>query len=306
MRIAITGATGLVGTALVRFLEADGHEAIPLSRGTGRGRPEHSWIPETGLVDAAALGPLDALVHLAGESVAANRWTPEVKARIRGSRVGPTEALARTLAAAPSRPAAFISASAIGYYGDRGDETLTESSRRGEGFLADVCEAWEGAADPARQAGIRVVHPRFGIILDAGGGALGTMRLPFSLGLGGRLGSGEQWYSWVGIQDVVRALLYAITQPQLHGAMNVTAPHPVTNAEFTQTLARVLRRPAVLPVPGFVLRALVGEMADAELLASKKVLPAALQGAGFSFVHPQPGGRAALHARSARSARAAV
>lgn len=287
MRIAITGASGLVGTALVHFLEAEEHEVIQLSRGEGRGRPEHRWIPESGLVDAAALGPLDALIHLAGESVAAHRWTSEVKARIRNSRVGPTMALARSLAAAPTPPRVFISASAIGIYGNRGDEVLTEESGRGEGFLADVCEAWEAAAGPARAAGIRVVHPRFGVILDARGGALGTMRLPFSLGLGGPVGGGRQYYSWVGIHDVVRALLLAITQPQLHGPVNVTAPHPVTNAEFTRTLARVLRRPAFLPVPGIALTALFGEFAEAELLASKRVIPAALQRAGFTFAHAQ-------------------
>ena len=287
MRIAITGSSGLVGTALVPFLQGGGHEVIRLVRGAPRGPDEHAWSPEAGLVDAAALGPLDAVIHLAGESVAGARWSPAVKARIRDSRVGPTAALARSLAAAPVKPRVFISASAIGYYGNRGAEALTEQSAPGQGFLPETCQAWEAAADPARAAGIRVVHPRFGIILDARGGALGKMRLPFSLGLGGPLGAGTQYSSWVGMEDVLGSLLFALTHDDVAGPINVTAPNPVTNAEFTRTLGRVLRRPAFMPVPGFVLTALFGEMAEAELLSSKRVLPAALQQAGFSFLHPR-------------------
>lgn len=287
MRIAITGASGLVGTALVPFLQGGGHEVIRLVRGTPRGPGEHRWSPETGLVDAAGLGPLDAVIHLAGENVAGGRWTPAMKARIRDSRVGPTAALARSLAAAPVKPRVFISASAIGIYGNRGNEALSEQSAPGEGFLPETCQAWEAAADPARAAGIRVVHPRFGIILDARGGALGKMRLPFSLGLGGPLGPGTQYFSWIGMEDVLGALLFALTHDEVSGPLNFTAPNPVTNAEFTRTLGRVLRRPAFIPVPGFALTALFGEMADAELLGSKRVLPVALQQAGFSFVQPQ-------------------
>ena len=174
----------------------------------------------------------------------------------------------------------------MGIYGDRGNETLTEQSAPGHGFLPEVCQAWEAAADPARDAGIRVVHPRFGIILDARGGALGKMKGPFSLGIGGPLGSGTQYYSWVGMEDVLGALLFALTHPEMRCPINVTAPNPVTNAAFTRTLGRVLRRPAILPVPAFALTALFGEMAQAELLGSKKVLPAALQTAGFTFLHP--------------------
>lgn len=286
MRIAITGATGLVGSALVPFLQGGGHDVIRLVRGTPRAGGEHQWSPERGLLDAAALGPLDAVIHLAGENVAGARWTPAVKARIRDSRVGPTSALARSLAALPTPPRVLISASAIGYYGARGDEPLTETSAPGQGFLPEVCQAWEAATQPAEDAGIRVVHPRFGIILDARGGALGKMTLPFRLGLGGPLGSGRQYYSWVGMEDVLGALLFALTHDAVRGPMNVTAPTPVTNAEFTRTLGRVLRRPAVLPVPAFGLSLLFGEMAEAELLSSKRVLPAVLQQHGFTFLLP--------------------
>lgn len=285
MRIAITGASGLVGTALVPLLKGGGHEIVRLVRGTP-GHGEHQWSPDRGIADVAALGPIDAVIHLAGESVAAARWSPAVKARIRDSRVGPTRALARSLADAPLRPRVLVSASAIGYYGSRGDQPLTEASGPGRGFLADVCREWEAATTPAADAGIRVVQSRFGIILDARGGALGKMRLPFSLGLGGPLGSGTQYYSWVSMEDVCGALLFALTHDQLKGPVNVTSPQPVTNAEFTRTLGRVLRRPAVIPVPAFALTALFGELAQAELLGSRRVLPAALQSAGFIFLLP--------------------
>ena len=287
MRIAITGASGFVGTALVPFLHDAGHDVVRLVRGTPRGPGEHRWSTESGLVDAGTLGPLDAVIHLAGENIAGGRWTRARKARIRDSRVGPTQALAQSLATGPVRPRVFISISAIGIYGDRGHEVLTEQSASGHGFLPEVCQAWEAAAEPAREAGIRVVHPRFGIILDSHGGALGRMKLPFRLGIGGRLGRGTQYYSWVGMEDVLAALQFALTQAQVQGAVNVTAPNPVTNAEFTRTLARVLRRPALIPVPAFALKALFGELAEAELLSSKRVLPAALEGAGFTFLQPR-------------------
>jgi uncharacterized protein (TIGR01777 family) len=287
VRIAISGASGLVGSALVPFLQEAGHEVVRLVRGTPRGADEHRWSPETGIADVAAMTPLDAVVHLAGESVAGGRWTPAFKARIRDSRIGPTRALAQSLADAPTPPRVLISASAMGFYGNRGEELLTEASPRGEGFLAEVCEAWEAAAEPARAAGIRVVHPRFGIILDAHGGALGKMLVPLRLGLGGRLGPGTQHWSWVGIADVLGALLFAVTNDRVRGAINVAAPHAETNAAFTQILARVLGRPAVMPVPSLVLKAVIGEMAQAELLSSKRVFPAALQHAGYEFRHPR-------------------
>jgi uncharacterized protein (TIGR01777 family) len=287
MRIAITGASGLVGTALVPFLHDAGHEVVRLVRGTPRTPGEHRWSPDSGIVDADTLGPLDGVIHLAGENIAGGRWTAARKARIRDSRVGPTEALARSLATAPVKPAVLVSTSAIGIYGDRGHEVLTEQSASGQGFLPEVCQAWEAAADPARAAGIRVVHPRFGIILDSHGGALGKMKLPFRLGIGGRLGRGTQYYSWVGMEDVLGSLLFALTHTEVHGAVNVTSPNPVTNAEFTRTLARVLRRPALIPVPAIALKALFGELAEAELLSSKRVLPAALERAGFTFLQPR-------------------
>lgn len=282
MRIAITGASGFLGTALVPYLQEQGHEVIRLVRGVPRAADEHRWNPDHG-VDL--LGHVDGVIHLAGENIAGGRWTEARKAKIRDSRVGPTRALAQSLARAADKPAVLISVSAIGYYGNRGTEALTEQSAPGQGFLADVCQAWEAAADPARAGGIRVVHPRFGIILDARGGALGQMRLPFSLGLGGPLGPGTQYYSWVGIADVLRAVHFALTTDTIDGPVNVTSPNPVTNAEFTRTLGRVLRRPAVIPVPGWALKTLFGELAEAELLSSKRVLPAVLQEAGFTFRH---------------------
>ena len=284
MRIAITGTSGLVGTALVPFLKAHGHDVVRLVRGVPRDRSEHQWSPEQG-VDAT-LGPVDAVIHLAGENIAGARWSSSHKAKIRASRVGPTAALARSLATAEGKPRVFVSTSAVGYYGNRGDELLTELSGPGQGFLPEVCQAWENAAAPASAAGIRVVHPRFGIILDSHGGALARMRLPFSLGLGGPLGSGTQYYSWVAMDDVVRALLFVLTHPAVIGPVNVTAPEPVTNAAFTRALGRALHRPAIIPVPAFALTTLFGELAEAELLGSKRVLPAALQRAGFNFLYP--------------------
>lgn len=286
MRIAITGASGLVGGALVPFLSGGGHEIVRLVRGVPRRPGERQWSPDTGIVDLQGLGALDALVHLAGENVAGARWTPEVKQRIRDSRVGPTQALARSLAASADRPGVLICASAIGVYGDRGDEPLDERSAPGSGFLAALCQEWEAAAAPAADAGVRVVHARFGIILDARGGALARMRLPFSLGIGGPLGSGRQYYSWVSMEDALAALLHAVTHPDLHGPMNVTSPRPVTNGEFTRTLGKVLRRPAFIPVPAMALRAMFGEMAQSELLSSKRVLPRALEHTGFTFLLP--------------------
>ncbi len=316
MRIAITGARGLIGSALATSLEARGDTVVRLARAHEGGREGGAagggraggaaadasapqWSTTTGLLAPERVGDLDAVVHLAGESVAGARWSPAVKARIRDSRVGPTTALARSLARLPRRPRVLISASAIGYYGNRGDEPLTERSGPGEGFLSEVCQAWEAATTPAAEAGIRVVSPRFGIVLDGRGGALAQMRLPFSLGLGGPIGSGRQYYSWVAMADLIGAIATAIDRDDLRGPVNVTSPEPVTNAEFTRALGRVLRRPAVMPIPAFALRILFGEIADAELLSSKRVQPEALRAAGYSFVlpHLEDALRAALATR---------
>ncbi len=286
MRIAITGASGLVGSHLVPYLTTAGHQVVRLVRRAGGEPGTAAWDPATGEVDVAAIGPVDAVVHLAGAGIADRRWSEAHKRAIRDSRVGPTEALCRRLAALPSPPRTLVCASAIGFYGDRGEEELTEASAPGTGFLPEVCLAWERGAAPARDAGIRVVHARLGIVLSPRGGALKSMLLPFRLGAGGRLGSGRQYMSWVGLDDVLGAVLHALSTPGLEGPMNVTGPAPVTNAEFTATLARVLGRPALFPVPAFALEALFGEMGRALLLEGQRVLPGALLAGGYRFRHP--------------------
>ena len=287
MKVAVTGATGLIGSALVPFLRSGGHEAVPLRRApAGRGGDGPSWDPDTGALSAGALDGLDAVVHLAGENVAGGRWTAARKARIRDSRVDGTRRLAEALAALPEPPRTLVAASAIGFYGDRGDEALDESSAPGEGFLPVVCQAWEEAAAPAREAGIRVVHLRIGVVLTPAGGALGQMLLPFRMGAGGVIGSGRQYMSWVALDDVLGGVLHVLRTGGLAGAVNMVAPNPATNAEFTKTLGRVLRRPTILPLPGFAARLAFGEMADALLLASARVEPARLRQGGFAFGYP--------------------
>lgn len=285
LRVAITGASGLVGRSLVPFLTTGGHEVVRLVRRRPVAPDEHAWSPAEGILDPARLGHVDAVIHLAGENVA-SRWNAAVKQRIRDSRVGPTTRLAASLARLPSPPSTFISASAIGYYGARGDETLTEASAPGAGFLAEVGQAWEAAAREGAPDGVRVVSARLGIVLDPRGGALGRMLWPFRLGVGGRLGSGRQYFSWVSIEDVLGALLFLLQRSDIHGPVNVTAPDPPTNAAFTRALGAALRRPTLATVPAPLLSLLVGEMADAELLASKRVVPAVLEQAGFDFLHP--------------------
>jgi uncharacterized protein (TIGR01777 family) len=250
------------------------------------GPGEISWNPATGQLNPASLESIDAVVHLAGENVGA-RWTAGRKARIRDSRVEGTRLISETLARLAKRPEVMVSASAVGIYGDRGDDVLTESSALGNSadFLAQVGVEWEAAADPARQAGIRVVHPRFGLVLSRKGGALGRMLLPFRLGLGGRLGSGSQWMSWISLADAVEVIGHVLSNRDVHGPVNVTAPRPVTNREFTRTLGRVLARPTVFAVPAPFLRLLFGEMADVMLLASTRVVPARLTELGYRFQH---------------------
>jgi uncharacterized protein (TIGR01777 family) len=288
MLIAVTGSTGLVGGALVDSLQSDGHLVRRVVRQSRtRGENEIRWDPAAGTIDAAGFNDVDAVVHLAGESVAAHRWTAAVKQEIRDSRVRGTKLLCDTLADLASRPTVLISASAIGYYGDRGGDRLTESSPPGAGFLANVCQEWEQATTPARNADIRVVNLRIGVVLTPKGGALKSMLTPFKLGIGGVIGSGRQYFSWVTLEDLVRAIQFAISAAALNGPINAVAPQPVTNREFTMTLGRVLRRPTIFPMPAFAARLAFGEMADEMFLASTRVEPKALEAAQFEFAHPQ-------------------
>ncbi len=289
MKVAVTGATGLVGSALVPFLLSGGHEVVPLRRvsaGGGGDGDAPGWDPQAGALSPGVADGLDAVVHLAGENIAAGRWTAARKARIRDSRVNGTRHLAEALAALAEPPRTLVVASAIGFYGDRDDEVLDETSAPGEGFLPDVCQAWEAAAAPAREAGIRVVHLRIGIVLTPAGGALGQMLLPFRMGVGGVIGSGRQYMSWVALDDVLGGVLHALRTENLAGAVNMVAPNPVTNREFTKTLGRVLRRPTIFPLPALGARLAFGEMADALLLASTRVEPARLREGGFAFGYP--------------------
>ncbi|MEY2733386.1 MAG: hypothetical protein RL340_445, partial [Gemmatimonadota bacterium] len=281
-RIAVTGASGFVGAALVPFLTTGGHEVRGIGRGAGSAV---RWDPARGTLDAAGLEGVDTVIHLAGENVG-RRWTATRRREIVESRVRGTRLLAETCARLATKPEVLVSASAIGIYGVRGDEWLDESSATGDDFLAEVGRAWEDATAPARDAGIRVVHLRIGIVLNPAGGALAKMLLPFQLGVGGRLGSGRQWMSWISREDLVGAIHHVLQTPAVQGPVNAVAPAPVTNAEFTRTLARVLRRPALAPVPAVALRALFGEMAQGTVLASQRVRPTVLEASGFRFAHP--------------------
>ena len=283
--IVVTGARGFIGSAVCAALRARGDRVVTVGRGPDA---NVAWPPGEAEFDTAALTVLAgarAVVHLAGESIGV-RWTEARKREIVRSRVVNTGRLARAAATVIPTPAAFLSASGVGYYGSRGDEWLDESSSTGTDFLSEVTRLWEGASEPAREAGMRVVCMRFGVVLGPGGGMLAKLRLPFSLGLGGRLGSGQQWLSWISLNDLVRVVLRLIDHSGIEGAVNVASATPVRNEEFTATLGRVLRRPAVLPVPAFALRAMFGEMADGTALASQRVRPARLQAAGFVFDQP--------------------
>lgn len=287
MNIVVSGSTGLVGRALVSHLSAKGHRIIRLVRATPKpGGDEILWDPIAGRVEETGLEGADAVVHLAGENVAARRWTKKQKNKIRNSRVYGTRTLCDALARLKKRPSALLSASAIGYYGDRADEILSEENRAGSGFLPAVCAEWETATAAAAQKGIRVVNLRIGVILSAEGGALARMLLPYRLGLGGPLGGGRQYMSWISIDDTVRAIAHALETPGLAGPVNLVSPAPVTNREFNDTLGKVLRRPAILPMPAFAARLAFGEMADALLLASARVVPGRLMASGFQHLHP--------------------
>ena len=284
MRIAITGASGMVGTALTPFLTAQGHTVVPVSRRALPGGIQ--WDPEAGVIRAADFEGLDAVIHLAGENIAAARWTAVRKEALRHSRVGPTALLARTLAGLARPPRTLVSVSAIGIYGDRGEEVLTEASSLGHDFLGDLGTAWEAAAAPATEAGIRVVHPRFGIILTPEGGALAKMLPVARLGLNGPLGGGQQWMSWIALDDVLGALHHLLAHEAIRGAVNTVAPGAARNRDFAHTLGHVLGRPAFLPVPAAALKLLFGEMADAALLGSAHVVPGVLEATGYRFRYP--------------------
>jgi uncharacterized protein (TIGR01777 family) len=287
LRVLISGASGLIGTALKWFLTTGAHQVDVLVRHPADpDKNEIRWDPLAGTIDAAALEGVDAVVHLSGERLSAGRWTEERKRRFAESRVKSTDLLSRTLAGLKRRPAVMVSASAIGMYGDRGDEPLTESSPKGTGFLPDLCQQWEDAARPASNAGIRVVHPRIGIVMSARGGALATMLPPFKLGGGGVIGSGKQYMSWIALDDLVAIFHEVIFNPLLSGAVNATAPTPVTNHEFVKTLGRVLNRPTFLPLPAAVVNLVFGEMGKHLLLEGARVLPGRLEAIGFSFLYP--------------------
>lgn len=286
MRVAITGSSGLVGSALVPFLTAGGHEVVRLVRRAPRREDEVRWDPEARTIDAAALEGLDAVVNLSGANIADRRWSTARKALLRSSRLVSTRLLAETLAGLKRKPKVLVSFSAVGCYGNRGDAWLTEKDAPADDFLGRLSVEWEKAAEPAVTAGIRVVHPRVGIVLGPAGGALGKMLLPFKAGVGGVLGAGTQYMSWIAIDDLLGVLHHLLDRPKLEGAVNAVAPEPVTNALFTKTLGRVLGRPTLVPAPAFALRLAFGEMADAALLASTRVRPARLEASGYRFRFP--------------------
>jgi uncharacterized protein (TIGR01777 family) len=287
MNILVSGSHGLIGSALVALLASRGHRVVRLVRPPAPpSRQDIPWDPAAGAIDGRALEGMDAVIHLAGESIAAGRWTQARKIRIRDSRVGSTRLLADTLARLTRKPQVLLCASAVGFYGNRGDEILVEESASGAGFLADLCQAWEAAAEPARQAGIRVAYLRTGVVLSPLGGALAKMLPIFRIGLGGRLGRGRQFMSWITLDDEVEAISHVLTHTALRGPVNLVSPQPVTNREFTSTLGRVLRRPTPFVVPGGILRAALGEVAG-EVLGSVRAHPAKLLDTGFGFRYPE-------------------
>jgi len=284
MRILITGSTGMVGSALIPFLTTGGHQVRRLVRHTPRSNDEFHWDTDSGTIDPAALEGIDAVVHLAGENIAGRRWSTQQKERILRSRREGTRQIVDAIQSARTKPRVLVSASAIGIYGSRGDEVLTEESSQGSGYLAEVCGEWESSAGALSD--VRTVQLRFGVILGAAGGALKKMLLPFKLGGGGRIGSGQQWMSWIGLDDAIGAIHHALTTEDLSGAVNAVAPKPVTNSEYTRTLGRVLARPTVFPMPAFAARMAFGELADELLLASQRVQPTKLQASGYRFGYP--------------------
>jgi len=288
MKILVTGSTGLVGSAVVPFLTTGGHQVVRLMRGTSTTTADQiSWNPTQGTIEANKLEGIDAVVHLGGDNIAHGRWTDSKKQLIRDSRVQSTHLLAKTLASLSKPPRVLLSASAIGFYGDRGDEVMTEASSPGSSFLCNVCREWEEATAPAREAGIRVINLRIGVVLTPKGAALKKMLTPFKLGLGGVVGSGRQWWSWVALDDVLRAILFCLSNETVSGPVNCVAPECLTNRDFTKTLGRVIRRPTLFPMPAFIVKTIFGEMGEELLLGSNRIAPNKLLQSGYQFAHPQ-------------------
>ncbi len=285
--VAMTGASGLVGEALGAFLASGGHRITKLVRREPASEREARWDPASGEIDASALEGLDGVIHLAGESVAGGRWTARRKEAIRSSRIDGTRLLCETLARLERKPRYLICANAIGYYGSRGDELVDETTAAGEGFLAEVCREWESATRRARDVGIRVVHLRIGIVVAENGGALAKMLTPFKLGAGGRVGSGQQWMSWIALDDLIGAIHHLMHAEHVAGAVNAVAPSPARNIDFVKTLGRVLRRPTIAPLPAFVVRLVFGEMGQALLLDGQRVQARRLLADGFRFLEPE-------------------
>lgn len=285
MRIAVTGASGLIGSALVPHLRSAGHDVVRLVRRPASAPDEVTWDPQAGTVDLDGLAGTDAVIHLAGAGVGDHRWTDDYKREILDSRVNGTHTIVKAMTSLDPLPRVLISASAIGWYGDTGDRTVDETAPAGTGFLADVVRAWEAAADPARTAGVRVVHPRTGLVVSGEGGAWARMFPLFRLGLGGKLGDGRQYWSWISLRDEIRALEFLLEREDLAGPVNLTGPTPVTNAEVTSVMGSVMHRPTVLPAPAFALKAVLGEFST-EVLGSARVVPGVLAEAGFSFEDP--------------------
>lgn len=286
MKVLITGASGLIGTALQRSFKEKGYELLLAGRGEPKKPDELQWDIENGFAEPERLEGVDAVVHLAGESISALRWTDDKKKAIRESRVKGTHSVVEAISNLKQKPRVFISASAVGYYGDRGDEQLTETSRPGDTFLADVAKEWETESRRAEDSGVRTVLLRNGIVLSKDGGALATMLTPFKFGVGGVIGSGEQWMSWISLDDLVGVVNYAIENEHLRGAVNAVSPNPITNQEFTTTMGEVLYRPTFIPLPEFAVNFVLGEMGDALLLDSTRVIPKRLEEAGFEFKYP--------------------
>jgi uncharacterized protein (TIGR01777 family) len=287
MNILVSGSTGLIGSELCLFLSKNNHRIVRLVRHADAGPDEIRWDPSRGILDTQALERLDAVVHLAGENIASGRWTEKKKRRIRESRINGTRTLAQSLSHLFDPPKVLVSLSAVGYYGNRGDEQLNEECASGDGFLPDLCREWETATQAAVIRGIRVVIPRVGIVLSARGGAMARMLPFFRLGLGGRIGSGRQYMSWIALEDLLRVIHHAILTPSLHGPVNAVSPNPVTNRDFSQALGRALSRPARFVLPAFAARIAFGRMADEALLASARVTPARLAQSGFAFHFPE-------------------